>query len=373
MKNLLTATHMDTVHASKKKEKWPFNPFKAHVTKKSIEGRGAVDMKGGTAAAICALYILEKKDVPGGDVGKYCEKLTRDMIGIKSLSGGEGAMGEYLIQELQRLGVEVDRDKNGNVIGKLPLKYYDGNIIFVGTVREEESSDKYREMGLPFVLQHLQDYDIQLPSAAVMTEPTNMYAAIRHPGRVVGHLNFAGRPAGPCHTGDMKPRDNAIINASPYLDKLAKAFDGIVNITYVGSDSNDENKVPSLVTYSFDKRFFNDEHLDLGKIIKTIDELEVDGYKPDIEYIGRRRPFEGDPNSDIAKAFSFRMCDGSFLTMNYSTDATYTQNYHPVIPTIVIGVGDPGLAHKPRERVIREDLRAAPGIYAKGFANYFRD
>ena len=361
---------MDTVNANKRKEKWSGNPFKPYVTKNYIEGRGAVDMNGGTAAAICSLYILEKKDVPGGDIGEYSEDLLKDMIGIKSLSGREGVMAQYLYEALERAGMEVNRDNNGNVIGKMSLKHYNGNIIFVGTVREEAASDKDREKGLPYVLEHsLQECDIELPTAAVMTEPTNMYAAIRHPGRVVAHITFRGRKGGPCHTGDMKKGDNAAINSFPYLTKLAEAFDGIININQISSDSKDENKVPSEVIYSIDKRFYRD----LDEVVRTIEELKVNGKQPTIDYIGRRKPFEGNPNSDIAKAFAFRMCDGSFLSMDYSTDATYTDNNDPIIPSLVIGVGDPKLAHQQHERAIREDLRAAPVIYAQGFGNYFKN
>lgn len=361
-KTLLIASHMDTVNANREKEKWPSNPFKARVIKNYIEGRGAVDMKSSIAAAICSLHILEKKAVPGNDIGNYCEKLTKEMIDIKSLSKNEARMGEYIRKALKRLGMSVEKDDNGNVIGTMPLRHYGGKVIFAGTVREELAKDSDREHGLPFILQ-----SIELPSATVITEPTDMRPAIRHPGRVVAHFTFHGRKGGPCHTGDMKPGDNAILNSIPYLSGLTNTFSGKFNLTHLDSDSKDENKVPSLFKVSFDKRF----HGDINKIIAKIENIELKGQKPDIEYIGRRRSFEGDPNSDIAKAFHFRAPKGKFLTMNYSTDATYTQNHKPPIPTIVIGVGDPKLAHKPCERVLLEDLRAAPEIYAKGFTTYF--
>ncbi|MHA2391892.1 MAG: M20 family metallopeptidase [Promethearchaeota archaeon] len=60
-KNLFYNGHMDVVPPGSEEE-WKFPPLSATVKRKRIYGRGAADMKGGLAAMVVALKILNKLD-----------------------------------------------------------------------------------------------------------------------------------------------------------------------------------------------------------------------------------------------------------------------------------------------------------------------
>jgi hypothetical protein len=61
-RSLLINGHIDVISPGER-ERWTSDPFAGHIRDSRLYGRGAVDMKGGIAAALFALQVLREAGV----------------------------------------------------------------------------------------------------------------------------------------------------------------------------------------------------------------------------------------------------------------------------------------------------------------------
>lgn len=305
---ILLASHLDTVEIQGMTV-----PAFGGRDKDIIYGRGACDMKGGIAAMASALINLSK------------EKL-----------------------------------KN--------------KIIFLADAGEEQQS-----IGADYFLQsNLSHYDY-----VIVGEPTNLKPVITHKGMMWVQVTFKGKTA---HASFPERGINAIYSASLFIQlvinnlipKLAEKKDNLlgyptINIGEINGGSG-INLVAAECKVNIDRRYLPGEEIkEVFEELKEIAHQVAHKTKTQVAVIEmketsnpKRIPFKISANHKFIKIVTTILKDmnlsGIPTSVPFWTEASlFTQNN--TIPGIVIGPGDPSLAHSPNEYVYVEEVLQASEIY----------
>ncbi len=298
---LVLTGHFDTVPLGA--NKWKEDPFSGIIKDGKIYGRGSSDMKGGLAAMICAVLEAFKESAPLG--------------GIRFIfTAGEetGCHGAKLLAE------------SGYNLGKA--------------------------------------------SAIIVGEPTSNNPAIGHKGALYLKISTAGKTA---HSSMPELGDNAIYKAAKAITKIENFrfhaekdnLHGLptINVGMIKGGKN-LNSVPDYAEFTVDIRstsnvthseILNRLSLELGKDV-TIEKL-VDLMPVSTSEIA---PFVqlvydvcgvGTNKSEIQKS------------LPYVTDGAILQQIYGHAPTIILGPGQPEMAHQTDEFCYTTKIEEAVGIY----------
>lgn len=294
-KYLVYSGHLDTVPTGK--VEWEHDPFSGKVVGNKVYGRGTTDMKGGVAAMILALEYL-------------------DRAGLK-------------------------------------LK---GKVQFVGTAGEEV--DGY---GAKKVVEKRQ---IDKATAMVVSEPSENQLFTAHKGCLWLEITTNGKTA----HGSMPDQGiNAILSMNEFINTLQTyQFDytphpllghPTINIGTIEGGVK-TNVVPDQCKLTLDIRTIPGQ--DKDKILKDIEnmiqEISVRSQSTyQIKVINSMESVGTHESDDFVKlavttAKNHLNKDLSPLGVNYYTDAS-VYCPHLQIPTIIVGPGNPKLAHQPDEYI----------------------
>jgi len=305
---ILLVSHLDTVEIQGMTV-----PAYGKRDKDIIYGRGACDMKGGIAAMVSALINLSK------------EKL-----------------------------------KN--------------KIIFLADAGEEQQS-----IGAAYFLQSkLSHYDY-----VIVGEPTNLKPVITHKGMMWVQVTFKGKTA---HASFPERGINAIHGASIFIQlvvndlipKLFKKKDNslgypTLNIGEIHGGAG-INLVAAECNVNIDRRYLPEE--EEKEVFEELKEIAHEAARKTKTYVTaiemketsnpRRIPFRVSADHEFIKKICIILEDmhltGTPTSVPFWTEAPlFTQNN--TIPGIVIGPGDPLLAHTPNEYVHVEEVIKASEIY----------
>ncbi len=298
---IVLSGHFDTVPLGE--EKWTIDPFSGEIIGNKIYGRGSTDMKGGVAAMICA------------------------------------AIGSF---------------EMGQPVGGLRL-------IF--TASEEPGC---------IGSQHLvaSGYDLGKASAIIIGEPTSNIPAIGHKGALYLKVSATGKTA---HSSMPELGDNAIYKAARAITKIENfqfkvekdELHGFpkINVGLFNGGKN-LNSVPDYAEFTVDMRTTSKvSHKDILK--KLADELGEEITVTKLVDLPSVSSSESTPFIRLVyEIFGVSIEKGlKQKSLPYMTDASVLQHYYGGVPTIILGPGQPEMAHKTDEFCYTDKIIEAEFIY----------
>lgn len=300
-KPLILSGHFDTVPLGNKK--WSIDPFKGEIKEGKIWGRGSSDMKGGLAAMIIA-SIQAFNENPGGDA-----------IRLIFTAGEElGCLG------IQQLMKTIDNP------GKA--------------------------------------------SAIIVGEPTANIPVIGHKGGLYLNAVTTGITA---HSSMPELGVNAIYKAAKSVLKVADFnFEAekdlllgfpTINVGKINGGLN-INSVPDHAEFSIDIRSTTkiDHSTILNKLSKEL------GNETVLETLVNLKPVATDENEPFIQMV-YDVCgvdraDKTFpKALPYLTDGSVLQRVYNGVPTVILGPGQPEMAHQTDEYCYLDKLEHSVNIY----------
>lgn len=204
--------------------------------------------------------------------------------------------------------------------------------------------------------------------AVVVGEPTSMDVGIAEKGVLWLRLTTRGRNA---HGSMPELGDNA-------AERLVRALHRIGGLRWDGQHAllgkptlnlgtlrsgEAVNQVPASATADLDLRY-----LPGTRSVDIISQLRAAASEPiEVEVRSDHAPFEIAPDSRLARA-AVSAAGTRALGLPYGTEAS---KFAPAgIPCVILGPGEPGLAHTNREHVRVDALERAVGVYARLIEEY---
>lgn len=305
---LLFACHLDVVGPGE--AAWKNPAFSAVETDGKIYGRGAVDMKGGTAAAVIAIRQIVESDVK--------------------------------------------------------LK---GDIVFAAVAGEEtDSAGASRFVDDKNLMKELTPQGL---AGVIIPEPTDFEVITAHRGMLWLQISTKGKAA---HSSTPQLGVNAIDSMRRVLNELESyeikagphELLGICSMsvnTITGGKAM--NVVPDKCSLGIDFRTLpqqnhNEIVFDLQKIferLKTGDE----NFDAEISILRQVQPLETDVNSEFVKIFGSAVGISETKAIGYTTDGPHFASLGA--PIVIFGPGKPQLCHKPDEYIDISDLEKCVEYY----------
>ena len=291
--------HLDVVPLGTRK--WKHDPFNGETDGDKLFGRGSSDMKAGVAAILLAARATAKS-LAG----------TPGIVVVLTAAEEGGCLGSKMLAETQMLG------KAG---------------------------------------------------AIVVGEPTSNYPFVGHKGSLKFHATFRGVSA---HGSMPELGENAVYKAARAVAKL-ESFDfkakkhpvmgsPTLNVgTFEGGSG--VNLVPDAAKIGVDIRTV--PGVDHRKVISRIRQILG---KADLDVFSDLPPVWTEPDDEWMQRV-FEICrpvlgkKAKARTATYMTDAANLLKVYSGAPTVVLGPGEPGMAHQTDEYCSMERIRESVAIY----------
>lgn len=304
---LLFGGHIDTVPVTA--ASWSVPPFAAEIRDERLYGRGSVDMKSGLAAFVSAAIEAAPR--------------IRERALILHIYGGEehGCLGSQKAKE---------------------------------TIAASSAA------------------------AAIIAEPTNARPLVGHRGALWLKLWTRGIAA---HASMPEKGENALTKMLPIANRLLDYRPPDVFHPHLGSGTFvlstlhagiNSNSVPDSARLTLDMRTVPGQKS--AEIIKDIEgivrgeatmettlDLESVWTDPELPWVRRVREICGKSLEDVI----------GIETVAFFTDAAPVRNALPGIPIIILGPGDPALAHKTDESCAIAQLRTVQTMYAEIIRDWY--
>jgi succinyl-diaminopimelate desuccinylase len=298
---IVLSGHFDTVPPGS--ATWKADPFSGEIKEGKIYGRGSSDMKAGIAAMICASVQAFKENTPAGGI---------------------------------RLIFTADEEP--------------------GCVGAQRLVETYQNLGTA--------------SAIIIGEPTANLPAIGHKGALYLNAVTSGKTA---HSSMPELGDNAIYKAARAI-LIAKDFNfaaerdnwlgmPTINVGKMRGGLN-INSVPDNAEFSIDIR--TTTKLDNNKLLARLKE-EL-GNETDIRILADLKPVYTDINNPFIQ-LAYEICGINKtekvipLFLPYVTDGSVLQPAYKGTPALILGPGQPELAHKTDEFCYIEEIRRSVKLY----------
>lgn len=305
---LVMTGHFDTVPLGAMQ--WSEDPFAGIIKEGKIFGRGSSDMKGGVAAMICAAIQVFQESVPLGGI----------------------------------------------------------RLIF--TAAEEPGCCGVK---------HLADtkYDLGKASAIIVGEPTSNIPAIGHKGALYLNVSAFGKTA---HSSMPDLGDNAIYKAARAITKIenfrfqAEPDDlhgfPTINVGLINGGKN-LNSVPDHTEFTVDIR--STSKLTHSLILERLS--QVLGGEVMIKKLVDMPPVSSSESSPFIQLV-YAVCGVDPVvgvkqkSLPYMTDGSVLQQLYGGVPTVILGPGQPEMAHKTDEFCFTGKIEEAVTIYKNIILKY---
>jgi succinyl-diaminopimelate desuccinylase len=305
---LLFACHLDVVGPGE--AAWDHPAFSPVESDGKIYGRGAVDMKGGTAAAVTAIRQVVESGV----------KLQGDII-FAAVAG----------EETDSAGAKRFVDDKG-WLAELSPKGFAGVVI---------------------------------------PEPTDLEVVTAHRGILWLQITTKGKAA---HSSTPQLGVNAIDSIRLFLNELENYEIKAGPHELLGTCSMSVNTiaggkamnvVPDKCSSGIDFRTLPEQNHDeiIAGLQKMFAKLKAanEHFDADISVLRQVRPLETNRNSGFVKAFCSAVGTDETKAVGYTTDGPYFASLGG--PVVIFGPGGPHLCHKPDEYINISDLEKAVEYY----------
>lgn len=193
-------------------------------------------------------------------------------------------------------------------------------------------------------------------TAVIVGEPTSMEVGIAEKGVLWLRVEAQGVNA---HGSMPELGDNAIERVMRIASRM-KAPEGrhpllgsaTLSVNRVGG-GDAVNQVPALAWLEADIRYLPGQKISMDKAA---------GDKAKVIELSNHAPFEIDSQAPLAVA-ALRAAKRQAIGLPYGTEAS---KFAPAgFPTVILGPGEPGLAHTNRESIALSDLERGTGAYAE--------
>lgn len=301
LKPVVFSGHFDTVPLGI--QKWSVDPFAGEIRENKLYGRGSSDMKGALAAMIIAAIEAFNGHKPAG--------------GVRLMFTAAEELGCQGVQQL----VRVIKNASG------------AKVVIVG-------------------------------------EPTSNKPAIAHKGAIYFNVVTTGKTA---HSSMPHLGDNAIYKAASAILK-ARDFSfetekdellgfPTINVGKMSGGMN-LNSVPDHAEFSIDIRATS--KLDHDQVITKLRNLL--GNNAAIEVLVNLKAVST-PNNDPMVKKVYKICgidpaeSGYPMSLPYLTDGSVLQGFFDGAPTVILGPGQPEMAHQTDEFCFIDKLQQSVNIY----------
>jgi succinyl-diaminopimelate desuccinylase len=298
---LVLSGHFDTVPLGEKS--WRVDPFTGEVNDGKIWGLGSSDMKGGLAAMILASIEAFIETPPAG--------------GIRLIfSAGEelGCLGvSKLVKEKKGLG-EASAIIVGEPTANLPVIGHKGALYLKAVSTGKTAHSSMPELGVNAIyeavrsIMKIMDFNFETEADPLLGYPT------LNVGTISGGMNINSIPDHAEFTIDI--RSTTKVDHKKILDKLAREI-------------GDETVIETLVDL---KPVFTSENDPFVQIVYDVCKVE-------------------------------RMRNGFPRALPYLTDGSVLQKLYNDAPTVILGPGQPEMAHQTNEFCYLDKLEQAVNIY----------
>ncbi|MEI6047288.1 MAG: M20 family metallopeptidase [Bacteroidota bacterium] len=300
--------HFDTVPLGAKQ--WNEDPFSGSIKDGKIFGRGSSDMKGGVAAMICAAIAAFKESLPHG--------------GVRLIFTAGEEPGCYGAKHLVETG-----------------------------------------------------YDLGKASAIIVGEPTSNVPAIGHKGALYLKISASGKTA---HSSMPELGDNAIYKVARAITKIENfhfladrdELHGFptINVGLINGGKN-LNSVPDYAEFTVDIR--STAKVNHAELLERLS-MEL-GDEITIEKLVDLMPVSTSESSPFVQLV-YSVCgidpEKGVLrkSLPYMTDGAVLQQLYDGVPTVILGPGQPGMAHQTDEFCYTAKIQEAVMIYEKIINNW---
>lgn len=298
---IVLSGHLDTVPLGAKK--WSVDPFGGDTRDGKIFGRGSSDMKAGVAALVCAAIQSFHTSTPQG--------------GVRLILTANEELGCGGVQQLV---------------------------------------SNYGHLGRA--------------SAIIVAEPTANLPAIAHKGALYLSVSTSGVTA---HSSMPHLGDNAIYKAARAISKISNFKFEAQNDTLLGlptinvgvmSGGMNLNSVPDHAEFTIDIR--STTKINHNEIIQRLKHRM--GKDVEIKTLVDMGPVYTDP-ADPFVQLVYKACnvdqsgEGFQLALPYLTEGSVWQRFYNGAPTIILGPGQPEMAHQTDEFCYVDKIERAVDIY----------
>jgi len=305
---LVFSGHFDTVPLGKKS--WSEDPFSGVIKGDRLYGRGSSDMKGGLAAMILAAMEAARTALPPG--------------GLRLIFSAGEELGCHGLSQLVKFGGDLGKAR-----------------------------------------------------AVIVGEPTTNHPAIAHKGALYLNARCRGKTA---HSSMPELGDNAIYKAARAVLRAEQFRFRAENDLLLGLPTINVgkfrggmniNSVPDLAEFSMDIRTTTrTPHQQVLERLKR--ELGEDVDVETLVDLGPVSNSESDPFIQMV----YKVCgiDGNETagpkSLPYLTDGSVLQAYYGGVPTIILGPGEPALAHQTDEYCSIQRIKQSVAIYRSIILNH---
>jgi succinyl-diaminopimelate desuccinylase len=305
---LLFACHLDVVGPGE--AAWKNPAFSAVETGGKIYGRGAVDMKGGTAVAVTA------------------------------------------IRQIVDSGVKLQ-----------------GDIVFAAVAGEEtDSAGASRFVDNKDLMQELAPQGL---AGVIIPEPTDFEVITAHRGMLWLQISTKGKAA---HSSVPQLGVNAISSMRRVLNELESYKIEAGPHELLGTCSMSVNTitggkamnvVPDKCCVGIDFRTLPQQNHDqiVADLQKIFERLKAgdENFDAEISILRQVQPLETDVNSEFVRIFGSAVGINETKAINYTTDGPHFASLGA--PIVIFGPGKPHLCHKPDEYIDISDLEKGVEYY----------
>lgn len=309
-KPLTFSGHFDTVPLGN--QIWSYNPLNGDIEGDKIYGRGSTDMKSALAAMICASI-----EVPA-------EKIPKDGIRLILTAAEElGCQGVQQMVKNYKLSDKASAIVIGEPTGNAPAIGHKGAIYLNAVSLGKTAHSSMPELGINAIyktaraIAGIENFRFNVEKDNLLGYPTI------NVGKINGGMNINSVPDRAEFTIDI--RTTTSVDHKSILERL-----GLV----LGTDIELEKLVDLQPVYTPENNLF----------VQTVYEICSK------EDINGPRPF----------------------ALAYLTDGSVLQKYYGNVPTIILGPGQPEMAHKTDEYCYISNILKAVTIYKNIIQNWRR-
>ena len=298
---IVLSGHFDTVPLGEKS--WSFDPFTGDVNDGKILGRGSSDMKGGLAAMILASIEAFIETPPAGGIRLIFS--AGEELGCQGVS--------KLIKEKRELG-EASVIIVGEPTANLPVTGHKGALYLKAITSGRTAHSSMPELGVNAICKAARsivkiiDFNFEAQPDPLLGYPT------LNVGTISGGMNINSIPDHAEFTIDI--RSTTKVDHSKILNKLTRKI-------------GDETAIETLVDL---KPIFTSENDPFVQIVYDVCEVE-------------------------------RNRNGFPKALPYLTDGSVLQKFYNDAPTVILGPGQPEMAHQIDEFCYLDKLTQAVNIY----------
>jgi len=298
---LILSGHLDTVPLAAKP--WKFDPFKGTIKGDKLYGRGSSDMKGAVAAMICAAIDSFKESVPAGGI--------RLIFTAGEELGCQGASN--LVKTFRKPG-KASAIIVGEPTANLPANGHKGALYLRVSTSGLTAHSSMPELGVNAIykaaraISRIENFDFNAKKDSLLGFPTI------NVGWMSGGMNINSVPDHAEFTIDVrsttKPDHNKILQRLKKETGKETSYEILVDLNPVSTDHRD----PFI------------------KLVNTI-------------------CIENGIKTDLPKA------------LPYVTDGSVLQKFYEGAPTVILGPGQPEMAHQTDEFCYVSRIEQAVSVY----------